>query len=81
MVTLIPFAPKQVAEEICLSITIITAWFYFLHLVRCFLPDLFGLGAFIVMISDVISFDLILFLGLYIVILVSFGSGMSHPLS
>jgi len=58
-------------EEIFLALTATCSWIYSLHLIR----TASGYGAFVVMITEVISHDLILFITLYIIVLMAFSSG------
>ena len=58
-------------EEACLAIAVACCWLYSLHLVRT--NETFT--SFVVMISEVFSYDLPLFIFLYVVILMGFSSG------
>jgi len=63
-----------VAEEVCLAVAAIAAWFYFLHLIRALHANL---GTFVGIISEVIAYDLGLFIFLYVVIVMAFSCGMT----
>jgi len=63
-----------VGEEVCLAFAVVAAWFYFLHLVRAVNPKV---GIFISIIFEVIGYDLLLFIGLYVVIVMAFSCGMT----
>jgi len=54
-----------------LAVVATCSWVYSLHLIRTHE----GYGAFVVMITEVISYDLLLFLSLYAIILMTFSSG------
>ena len=71
-------ARQPVGEEFCLAVAAVFAWFYFLHLMRGIHKSM---GAFVVMITEIVVFDLYLFLILYIIILLSFSSGIPFSLS
>lgn len=58
-------------EEVCMAIAVTCSWLYLLHLVRS-IPRF---TSFVVMITEVFSHDLPLFIFLYVVILMGFAAG------
>jgi len=64
------FFPSKDVEEALLAVSVTCAWLYSLNLMR----RLHFLAAFVVIITEVFSFDLPLFVLLYVVILMGFSS-------